>query len=655
MKSRDDATSSGWGWLIFGCLLALFVGGAVRGLLSPQRWRLWIDETLRAERPPFEMHFDSVELSLKNGLFPRFGIRLHGLNLIAKDPCRTGAELKVEELFVPVSLREALAGRFYVRHIQARDVDLTLGAHACDGSEAPAVTTPLALLDQFFKTRMAQELENTRKRLAGIELQNLRIKSSPQGSPVVTVSYLKLDMGQSGGKARAQARVEVSKDLLATPLIPSAWVELSADDDVVEWSLRGLYREGLLESQGRIEIANAQVSWTAQFKHFPIQPFYERIRQAVPQLPPLRQIGAWLSCQAKGTSRVAQILADELRAQDCFIEGDIGRISMASAQFFVFPNLRFNPLSVVFEKVHLDQLWGEQARNLNPWFDIRFMGPLRGVLDVDVHSGRFKGQIGMTEIGVWRSGLRARQIILQSDIDAEVQATSVQLNVTQIEQANSHVEGAIQLNFANDELQHSDLKLSRLHLDDSIVQLFLPGSVDPVSLEFRQRGSQVEGKIRTARIESPLFRAYDVAVEFAREDDSAWRGTMQTAAVESSARPIVRSLESILPVDKLTSIRIEKLQADWTTTDRLLGWDNFRFWLPSQKMRFVSLGELDAESEIVGLLVTHVGDQPTQRFRMIGQWPRSFEFRAMDDTRGRERLLKRLDQQLRQPAVKVGD
>lgn len=212
-----SVTATGWAWLMIGVLLALFLGGAVRALLSERQVRQWIEKKWQQEDPPYFLKFQTARVELSEGWRPRFGLLVRGLELSPKDPCGRGHRLQISELFLPGPL-SVLWGKS-LRFGQVRASDLIVEkmpacavgpAEIAGKAEVPSLSAASASLsaetalanerrqaEEFLRERWPLELQKTLKWISGVLLENVRVLGFH--SPFNNLQIHRLELGLQKG------------------------------------------------------------------------------------------------------------------------------------------------------------------------------------------------------------------------------------------------------------------------------------------------------------------------------------------------------------------------------------------------------------------------------------------------------------------------
>ena len=138
-KSDLEVSSQGFAWFVVGLVLATFIGGAVRTILSSDQVHKRIVSELKARFPKHEFTLGKTEVLLSSGLWPGLGLRVQNLSFKQETCDKLSFTLEVPEAILPVdmlSLRK--------RKVRLGRVELSKGRIHLNYRPCPAAATPNA-------------------------------------------------------------------------------------------------------------------------------------------------------------------------------------------------------------------------------------------------------------------------------------------------------------------------------------------------------------------------------------------------------------------------------------------------------------------------------------------------------------------------------
>src|SRR3954467_10516386 len=114
LQSRSDQEVSSTGFALFmaGLILAGFVGGAIRTLLSSDQIQNRILTELQTALPALQVKMESAHVSLARGIWPGLSIAIPKLHLVKAEACgETYGTLELEDISLPLDIFTFLRSR----------------------------------------------------------------------------------------------------------------------------------------------------------------------------------------------------------------------------------------------------------------------------------------------------------------------------------------------------------------------------------------------------------------------------------------------------------------------------------------------------------------------------------------------------------------
>ncbi len=617
--SDIDESTSGWMWFLIGLLLALFIGGAIRGLLSPQKLNLFISKTIESERPPFQITYDSVELSLRNGIIPRFGLLIKNLKIAAINPCTTASDLVANELFLPVSVSEALGGRVFLRRVLARDVRLNLKKSDCPNpNRAETAESLIALLGKFFETRLPQELLNTRAHIEGIELENFLITQTTPENGLLDFSLLSFDVGSSTKAAVASGRVRVGHGLFETSLQPLLWIDISATAQQIRLKAKGLFREGLILAEAVLQLPSTETKWNIKVKHLPIKPVVEHFKKG------LDITEAWGFCNLQGESRFGNILTSKILMSGCYMEGDAAQATMANTSITFFPQFHFEPFHVDFKNA--DVAWFKENKIYLSGIEVEAKGDFHGQMDIAEDHQEGKGSIDEIEVAFWQSNLRLTQTLKNTEWTYQRSPNDQEkLRLNHFSSNNTAWIGAVDF-LKQKNLTEVHAEMSEINLDKRLIRSLSPIEADSFKVSMNgkmidQKFLELNGDISIPKGKASLFsfENFESSVHF---KDQHYYGSFKTGPVEVKDE-----------IQHLEHLKLLSSKGQWDVFDQGMSWDNVKS-VDFNGIQYASLGH-STENQVSGLLLKNESGK-ISRFDLLGSFPKDLHLSENPDLKQKQ-------------------
>ena len=276
-QSERPAVNSegGWWWFFLALFLASFVGGGVRTLFSPRQLQLQVENQIEKNKPPFHLRFDHIELSLRNGWAPRFGIELFGVEIEAKDLCKWPVDLRVEKLYLPFEVISASRAKLYFKTIQASRVFIVERTDCIDRENNQPNQREGVELDifsqatQFIQTRWQKEMAATHRLVRGLDIDSLVYLRN--GQPSLEVNHFNVSF-------KRPEEFYIVAEIILTPLLSSVpeirpfQIESRLNQSFLQANLLSRLNEGSFSAQLFVQLSDLQFKLEGQIKDLPLKP-----------------------------------------------------------------------------------------------------------------------------------------------------------------------------------------------------------------------------------------------------------------------------------------------------------------------------------------------------------------------------------------------
>jgi hypothetical protein len=326
------------GWILFfaGILISTFLGGAVRFLLSPTFVRQWVEDIVSRSQPKFTFDFSDARMSFGRGWIPQIAIELHDLNVRAKDPCITGAEVHVNEVAVPLNLRHLVQGRIRFGGIDADQVTYWYRPKRCEtpSAEQPFdVNNEIAPLETFFQHRWSKEVVNTTRILDEVDVTELRFINGEDKDPLFFLRDVQLSFYSKEREAELRFDFWPGKTLGGEqPFGPTGTVIRIAADSL-KWTAGGNLKEGQIHSEGQWAVDKSRYDFHLHWKDVPLQNFMALIYHwNFSSLHEFKTTNEWFSCGFSSKGEVRTAASNTVTTDTCEIYGDLGNAKLQPLQ-----------------------------------------------------------------------------------------------------------------------------------------------------------------------------------------------------------------------------------------------------------------------------------------------------------------------------------
>lgn len=555
MKARyskaKNSRASGIVVFTVGVLIATFFGGAVRTLVSPQAIQVYIDQQILERKPKFDLVFQQARLSLAKGWWPRIGLEMMGMVIVAHDRCQSPVQLEVDQVYIPVDLWSFAQGELRFLDIEFGNVRIIKQEKQCtsgpnesivgvpEPSVKPAEPPALAAsgdfekIQKFINTRLEKEMINTKRWMQGLRAESLTFVSF--GERLQSHVFKNVALVTRGSEQPIELSFAYTPDaeVVYHQPLQDVRVRLELQPDVLKFQGQSGYKEGSLVFSGEWSLQNAQILAKSQIKNVPVVEIFQGFskRNILPHVVANRPI--WLTCEQTFSGDLTRWQEIELKIKDCLISGEAGLIKLPQATLSPFQKpLRFDPLVVQFVGFSVEMLF-KAFHHPPPEQMIHSLGSLNA--DLVVRSPQdvlLKGEIRDLVLVFSRSGRREFQHI--ESLTGEMSFTDSRFSglIADLKLKGGDYAGRVTFNL--DEEFESGLfqvDVSRLALNSEVRDLiFLNGAP---YLEVYGQGKIAEGAVQswTGSFGIPSFQSEKVQLESVRFHadwkDRKWRGGLK--------------------------------------------------------------------------------------------------------------------------------
>lgn len=265
------ASRNGWPLLFIGLFLATFIGGGVRTFFSPRQLRLWVDDQIEKTRPPFDLRFEDIRLSLRRGLLPRLGIELSGVDIRGFDSCKAPFDLRIEDLYLPLEVISASRARIFFKTIQASRV-FVLQKPSCPSESVTPISKDNFFLDnaqRFIETRWEQEMAATRRLVRGVEIDQLVYVK--EGRPLFEIGGLEVSF-RHPEQFSLNAYFTLHSLQQSLPELKPFFVEAQITRSNISSKISTRLNEGMVALEGFVQLKDFEFKQVAQVTNLPLRP-----------------------------------------------------------------------------------------------------------------------------------------------------------------------------------------------------------------------------------------------------------------------------------------------------------------------------------------------------------------------------------------------
>lgn len=368
MDSRKNSVSSkhliaeqpGMKVLIAGLVISFFLGYTAKSLLAPSRVSARIEKAASHIHKDVKVTFDSAQVSLSDGIFPRFAVIISQVRMQSEKKCWASPVLEVDELRLPLSLWSLLQGQAAVPDIEADNVKVLLREdfQSCEQSQDQITlgntSQPLVTLSP---SEQAQKYQND---VRAVRVQKLTVASEkhPQFHSELLNFVVKVKSFEPK-VIEVTAKTHLLKDAQVGDYLSHANLFLQykeSPDAQLQAHFFGNWREGHYSVIANYTIEDRLLSVETDLKHIPLSQILGILQKYKLASKELNGRQIWMSSKAKTISSVEKIRSSPIEVRDFRLEGDIGDIRVDRIDIKSLEPLQYAPISVDLKKLDIGKL-----------------------------------------------------------------------------------------------------------------------------------------------------------------------------------------------------------------------------------------------------------------------------------------------------------
>lgn len=458
------AEQSGMLWLGIGLVISFVLGFTIRAMITPQKIHRLVSQSATQIHKEVRVKFDSAELSLSDGPWPRLAVVIKNITMISENNCWMKPQLEIDELELPVSLMGLLRQTSAFSTIEAQNVKLTLFAEKRDC--APVALNPV-IPPQVAFTQAVTLVEN---KITQTSVTPTLDRVSIQSFEVVPVFY-------------PQARTELTDvDLVlkshqppifvliakSNVLKDPQWGEYSAHAQIsVEYSefpeksieahIFGNWREGSYSWHTSYKSTEGVFETAAELRHIPLSKLASLSKNtSLSRFENMKKV--WISLKSTASGNIHSWEKTPVAVKEFKIEGDSGDLQI--------DKLQWEKLSDPFPKPFLIQIRGLELQTLlkiasptqaSPL--LNEMGSFTGRAEVDDRNNlKVIGELDGLQFVFSNKGQREYQALRRMSVEVNRKQGNWNLNISRLEPEQGVFNGELSATGDRD-LRHVNVKL----------------------------------------------------------------------------------------------------------------------------------------------------------------------------------------------------
>ncbi|UYL07822.1 hypothetical protein B9G69_012275 [Bdellovibrio sp. SKB1291214] len=362
--------------LLTGLILAFLIGYTTKSLLSPARIKSQLEKAASHIHKDIKVSFDSAELSLADGILPRFAVVIKQVRMESDQACWMSPVLEIDEMRLPVSVWGLITRNSPIKTVDADNMKLTLRGtvDACekeknalqDSTGREKEPSPLVTLSP------SEQADKYRNDIRGLNIQSFKIISAqyPQ-YPSELLNFRAYVKSFEPRVVEVHAKTNFLKDDTVGDYLSHANLFLEYKE-VPEQSLQahffGNWREGHYSVIAHYSLADHLLNVETDMKHIPLSQVLQVLQKYDLVSKDLNGKQVWVSAKARMTGEAEKLKSAPLEVKDFRIEGDLGEMSVDQASFTSIDPLKYKPFLIDIQNMRIDKLMNfinrpQKARN----------------------------------------------------------------------------------------------------------------------------------------------------------------------------------------------------------------------------------------------------------------------------------------------------
>ncbi len=348
--------------LIIGLAVAFFLGYITKSMLSPARVAAQIEKAASHIHKDIKVTFESAQVSLSNGILPRFSVVITKAQLESNEACWMSPVLQIDELRLPVSFWGIITGTSLIKKVETDNVVLTLRGNLKDCEKKAEVekletaqkSAPLVSLSP---NEQAQKYRNA---VSELTIQNFKILLNEY--PQYPSEFLNFAIKVKSFEPKVievTAQTHLLRDEQYGDYLSHAnlFIEYKeSPEPQVQAHFFGNWREGHYSMIGNYTIADHLLNVETDLKHIPLSQVLSLMQKYDLASKDLNGKQVWISANSRMTADVRKIKEAPLEVKNFRVEGDLGEMSSDQITFTKLEPLRYKPINIDVKRMHVARL-----------------------------------------------------------------------------------------------------------------------------------------------------------------------------------------------------------------------------------------------------------------------------------------------------------
>lgn len=440
---------------LIGLIFSMVVGLIFRGITSPDRIYKMVEQASHHVHRDVKIKFDSAELKLSDGIFPRIFVLIKNVSMQAEEPCWYRPNVRIENIELPVSIIKLIRRVNPITKIYADQVSFYLYGkkEECQpikpqvekNNQTPqafmAMPKSSEVVDFIEQNSDSSDIQNIQIRLLKfravaymenpIEIQNLNFQSKSQHPRDIIL------------RAKSNLfRDEQMGDYLSHSNI---YIEFKEQPEpTIQASIYGNLREGVYSINLKYTHLDQDLISDIEIKHAPVQVITELMNKWGYNTRHFEPRQMWLSMKSHSEGFVGHYQDSPLFIKDIKVVGETGDVAIPQVTIESFSPLKISPTQMMVNNINLDKIL--DILNLPKTKQtLGALGVLSGVLKYEEPLFQFSGQLKGLEFIFANKGQREVQRINNLNISSSKNKNLYKFNLQKFELNNGELQADVKL------------------------------------------------------------------------------------------------------------------------------------------------------------------------------------------------------------------
>lgn len=627
MRTQDEdlvAEQPGLSVFFIGLFVACVLGFLVRGLLSEDRIKAFVDQEISKHQNDFKAQVDRSFFQLANGAWPDFALVVRGLRLDSVNPCWMSPSVEVTQVRFPLSFLDLLRGKISLPRIDIDQAVVLLRSDSkqCASNSArnqdpqnrePSSESTDAKAEPARPSIVNKPLELSQAQLPfqNIYIQKLRLNYLPLPFTSMDFQAMELHLQSLAPVAfAADGQLILGGETLSGDYASRANWKLKVDEDTTpsgKLELSGAWREGRYDMSSKFDLKSKEYDLGFNLNHLPLSQLFPVLKKYKIMLADLSGKQSWLSMQVRSQGTFDHMARAPWKLSEIRLEGDLGEVSTPLVDFKSLEPLQFEPVQFKLSNLSFNALLDFLNRS-HPSPALGQLGLFNGeILFKTPDQMTLTGSLKDFEMIFANKGSRQLQKILQLKTEMVLTGQDWNGQIEDIQLERGELDGKIQLHMSKN-MSHLDVTtdFKKLRFNPAVESLMTQGGSTGVLSGKIKAGfvqgvlSQLEGQVRSDEIKSegielqvPVLTVDTLKNEFEIRVEGA-------KMVLPLGHPILRQLQN-----SESSLQFDHFSGQFKTAHlKDLHWKNVK--LKSAKATLTSSGGWNESNDLYGAIEFNV-------------------------------------------------